>query len=188
LPRHGRAKAGKPTFVRQEEKAADAVESTGRKLGNQQPRRIDRPGQGDQTLGNSLEAGLAVVRLVAHQHHQAMSPALRFRQRPLDQLLADAADAERRLHRERAKQQGRRGPDHDRRQPHRPDQQRADTRGERKFGDVIDLLADAIGRLGKSPRPKGARIQAVDGRGVLRRLRQNSDGKVVHRSRSLLAA
>ena len=70
--------------------------------------------------------------------------------------------------------------DQDRRQPHRADQKRADARGERKLRDVRDLLADAIGGLGEPPRPEGPRVEMLDRRRVVRRFRQDGEGKVAH--------
>ena len=121
------------------------------------------PGMVTRPFGIGLEAGLAVVRLVAHQHHQPMA------------LAACASSSARSISawpmpRSRNGGSTVSGPsssalrlaDQDRRQPHRADQQRADARGERQLRDVRDLLADAIGGLGEPARPEGARVELLD--------------------------
>src|SRR3979490_3465263 len=59
-----------------------ALEGTVVELAHQEPRWIDRARHGGAALGNALEAGLAVILLVAHQHDQPMRIGLRLRQRP----------------------------------------------------------------------------------------------------------
>ena len=108
-----------------------------------------------------------------------MATRLCFLQRALDQRLADAVLAERRLDRERPEQQRRRRADTDRRQPHRADEQRADAGGERQFEPVVGALAQPIGGLGEAAGTEGALVQALDRERVVGGLRQ--DGEVGHR-------
>src|SRR5438270_8951825 len=86
------------------DRSGHAVERTLDKLAHEQPRRIDRARHGGAALGDRLETGFAVVRLVAHQHDQSVTLCLRLSERPLDQGITDAALAKRRLDRERSEQ------------------------------------------------------------------------------------
>ena len=112
-----------------------------------------------------------------------MALRLRLLQRALEQRLADAALAERRLDGERAEQKRRRLPDADRRQPHRADHQRADPRGEREIEPMGDLFPDAVGGARIAPGTERALVQAVDRLRVLRGFGQDGQGKIAHRPR-----
>src|SRR5215831_3739794 len=133
-----------------------AVERPVAELADEKPRRIDRPRHGGAALGNALEAGFAVIGLIAHQHDQPMTLALRFGERALDQGIADAALAKRRLHGERTEQQRLGLADANRREPDRADQQRADARGERQFEPMAGALAQPVSRLGVAAGAEGA--------------------------------
>src|SRR6478752_3648077 len=62
------------------DRAGYALEGAGHELVDQEPRRIDRARHAGASARDSLEAELAVERLVAHQHHQAVALAARFLQ------------------------------------------------------------------------------------------------------------
>src|SRR6266481_3773316 len=156
-------------------------------LADEEPRRVDRPRHGGAALGNALEAGLAVVRLVAHQHDQPMTLALCLGKRALDQGIADAALAKRRLDGKRAEQQRLGLADANRRQPHRADQQRADARGERQVEAVAYALAQPISRLGVAAGAEGALVQALDRHRVVGRFRPDGEGEVDHLRPSALS-
>ena len=149
-------------------KAPSASSQTSSRAGSTGPGMTARP------FGTRLEAGLAVIGLVAHQHDQPMAFGFRFRERALDQGVADAALAKRRLDRQRTEQQRLGLADPDRREPDRADQQRADARGKRKFEPMPHPLAQAVGRLGVAAGPKvrscrrsiGTASSAVSGRMV----------------------
>src|SRR5579862_1943105 len=151
-------------------------------LGDQKPRRIDRAGHDGASRRHALEAGFAVIRLVADQEDELVALRRRFLQRPLDQGLADAALAERRLDRQRPEQQRLGFADANRRQPHRADQQRAGARGKRHVEPVRHLLAQAIRGLGVAAGPERALVQAVDRRRVLGGLGQDGERQIVHRA------
>ena len=144
------------------DQAVDAVEGAGLKFGHQQAGRIDRSRHFHLALGDALEAGLAVERLVADQHHQLVALRLGVLERARDQRRADAALAERRLDRQRPEQQRRRLADADRRQPQRADQQRADARGEGQIEHMAPALADAKGAAGIAAGAEGALMQPLD--------------------------
>jgi hypothetical protein len=149
-------------------------------LGDQEPLRIDRTGHDDTARRNAFETALSIIRLVADQDHQPMAFAAGLFERAGDQSLTDAAIAKRRLDRERSEQQHLRLANADRRQPHRADQQRADTRGERQIEAVRRLFAQAVRGLGVAARTKCALVQALDRRRVALRLRQDGQGNIGH--------
>jgi len=112
---------------------------------------------------------------------------LRLGERALDQGIADAALAKRRLDGERSEQQRLGLADANRRQPHRADQQRADARGERQVAAVAYALAQPVSRLGVAAGAKGALVQALDRHRVVGRFRQDGQGEVGHLRPSALS-
>ena len=64
------------------------------------------PGIDDSPRRYALETALAVIRLVADQHHQPVSLGLGLRERVFDQRLTDASLAKRRLNGKRTEKQG----------------------------------------------------------------------------------
>src|SRR5262245_16811236 len=164
-----------------------AVERTVAELADEKPRRIDRPRHGGAALGNALEAGFAVIGFIAHQHDQPMTLALRFGEHALDQGIANAALAKRRLDGERTEQQGLGLADANRREPHRADQQRADARGERQFEPMAGALAQPVGRLGVAAGAEGALVQALDRHRVVGRFRPDGQREVGHLRPSALS-
>src|ERR1700722_2288085 len=151
-------------------------------LGDQKPRRIDRAGHDGAPRRHALEAGFAVIRLVADQDDELVALRGRFLERALDQGLADAALAERRLDRERAEQERLGVADADGRQPYRPDQKRAGARRERHVEPMRHLLAQAIGGFGVAAGAERALVQAVDRRRVGGGLGQDGERQIVHRA------
>src|SRR5262245_53403617 len=87
------------------DRSRHALERALDQLTHQKPRRVDRARHGRAPTRYALETAFAVIRLVTNQHDQAMAFILCLRERALDQHLPDAAVAEWRLDRERAKQQ-----------------------------------------------------------------------------------
>src|SRR5580692_4728983 len=151
-------------------------------LGDQNPRRIDRAGHDGAPRRHALEAGFAVIRLVADQDDELVPLRRRFLERALDQGLADAALAERRLDGQRAEQERLGVADANRRQPHRTDQQRAGARRERHVEPMRHLLAQAVGGFGVAAGPKRALVQAVDRRRIVVGLGQDGERQIVHRA------
>src|SRR4051794_22679057 len=81
-----------------------AFEGTLDELADQEPRRIDWARHGGAALGNALEPGLTIVRLVTHQDDEPVPVRLRAGERARDQGVTDATLAERRHGGDRAGQ------------------------------------------------------------------------------------
>ena len=113
--------------------------------------------------GTRLKPKRLVIGLVADEEHEGVAGGARRIQRTPDEGGADAPVLEGRIDGERAQHQARLLAGPDRRQAHRPDEERADERREGQFGTVRRPLADAVGGARETARAEGALVQTLDG-------------------------
>jgi len=82
--------------------------------------------------------------------------------------------------RQRSQQQGPGFSDEDRQLPHGTDQQCPDPGRKRQFGQVVDMLAQAVSAQHKAAGPERAVVQAFDRMGVVGGFGQYGERKIVH--------